>query len=49
MDTIGGNGSRVNWEMKIDVYTLLTPRVKQTTNEDLLYGPGNTTQCSVVT
>ena len=37
----------MNWEIGIDVYTLLC--VKQMTNENLLYSTGNSTQHSVVT
>ena len=36
----------MNWEIGIDVYTLLC--VKQMTNENLLYSTGNSTQHSVV-
>ena len=34
-------------EFEIDMYTLLY--LKCITNKDLLYSPGNSTQCSVVT
>ena len=37
----------VNWEIEIDVYTLLY--IKQVTNKDLLYSTGNSTQYSVMT
>ena len=37
----------MNWEIGIDVYTLLC--VKQMTTETLLYSTGNSTQHSVVT
>ena len=40
---IGG----MDWEIEIGTYTL--PYIKQMTNESLLYGPGDSTQCSVVT
>ena len=34
----------MNWEIGIDVYTLLC--IKQIANENLLYSTGNSTQCS---
>ena len=37
----------MNWELGIDIYSLL--QIKSITNENLLYGAGNATQCSVVT
>ena len=37
----------MNWEIGIDIYTPL--RIKQITNENLLYSTGNSTQCSVIT
>ena len=37
----------MNWEIGIDIYTLLC--IKQTTNENPLYSPGNSTQYSVMT
>ena len=40
-------GGGMNWEMRIDIYTLLC--IKQITNENLLYSTGNSPQCSVVT
>ena len=43
MDTISCD----EWVIGIDMYTLLC--IKQITNENLLYGTGNSTQCSVVT
>ena len=44
----GGEGADgMNWEIRIDIYTLLC--IKQITNENLLYSTGNSTQCSVVT
>ena len=44
----GGKGSgRINWEIEMDIYTLL--RIKQITNKDLLYRTGNSTQYSVMT
>ena len=50
MDTGGGgSGGGMNWEIGIDVYTLLILCVKQVTNENLLDSTGGSTQCSVVT
>ena len=43
----GGSGGGINWEIGIDIYTLLS--IKQITNENLLYSTGNFTQCSMVT
>ena len=37
----------MNWETGTDVYTLLY--IKQTTNKDLLYSTGNSSQYSVMT
>ena len=42
-------GDEINWEIGIDVNTLLTLCIKQITNENLLYSSRNPTQCSVVT
>ena len=42
-------GSRMNWEIGIDIYTLLILCIKQTTNENLLYSSENPIQCSVET
>ena len=39
----------MNWEIGIDIYTLLILCIKKITNENLLYGTGNSTQHSVVT
>ena len=39
----------MNWEIWIDIYTLLISRMKQVTSENLLCSTGNSTQCSVVT
>ena len=36
----------INWEVGIDMYTLLY--VKHITNKDLLYGTGNSTQFSLM-
>ena len=51
MDTKGGKwgcggGGGMNWEIGIDIYTLLY--IKQITNKDLLYSMGNSTQYSVM-
>ena len=37
----------MNWEIGIDIHKLLC--IAQITNENLLYGTGNSTQCSLVT
>ena len=42
----GGRGGGINWEIGIDIYTLLY--IKQITNKDLLYSTGNSTQYSVM-
>ena len=49
MDTkpTGKRGDGTNWEIGMNIYTLLY--IQQTTNENLLYSTGNSTQCSVVT
>ena len=41
-----GSGGGINWEIGIDIYTLLY--TKQITNKDLLYSTGNSTQYSVM-
>ena len=43
----GKGGGGMNWEIGIDIYTLVY--MKQVTNENLLCNTGNSTQCSVVT
>ena len=43
----GTVGERINWNIGIDIFTLLY--TKQTTNKDLLYTAGNSTQYSVMT
>ena len=43
----GKKEGEINWEIEIDTYTLL--QTKQITNKDLLYGRGNSIQCSMVT
>ena len=40
-------GGRINWEIGIDIYTLLY--IKQITSKDLLYSTGNSSQHSVMT
>ena len=40
-----GSGGGINWEIEVDIYTLLY--MKQMTNKDLLYSTGNSTQYSV--
>ena len=37
----------INWEIGIDIYTLLY--IKQITNKNVLYSTGNSFQCSVMT
>ena len=44
MQLLGEGGGRINWEIGIDIYTLLY--IKQITNKDLLYSTGNSTQYS---
>ena len=46
MDTKGRKGGRLNWEIGLDVYTLVILCVKQITNENLQYSTGNPAQCS---
>lgn len=47
MDTMRGKGGDgMNWEIGVDILILY---IKQTTNENPLYGTGNSAQCSVVT
>ena len=41
-----GVGGGTNWEIGIDIYTLLY--IKQITNKDLLYSTENSTQYSVM-
>ena len=43
----GGKGGGINWEVGIDLYTLLY--IKQTTNKDLPCSTENSTQYSVMT
>ena len=47
MVTRGKGGGGINWEIGIDIYTLLY--IKLTTNKDLLYSTENSTQPSVMT
>ena len=49
MDTKGERDGEMNWEIEIDLYTLLILRIKSIPSENVLYSPGNSTQCSVVT
>ena len=42
----GGKGG-INWEIGIDIYTLLY--IKQITNKDLMYSTGSSTQYSLMT
>ena len=37
MDTKGGSGSGMNWEVRIDVHTLLILWVKEVADADLLH------------
>ena len=39
-------GSRMNWEIGIDIYILLIQCIKYITSENLLHSTGNSTQCS---
>ena len=48
-DTKGGRVGGMNWEIGIDIYTLLIPCIKEIANENLLYSTGNSIQCPVVT
>ena len=41
-----GEGGGINWDIEIDIYTLLY--IKQIPNKDLLYSTGNSTQYSVM-
>ena len=43
----GKGGEGINWEIRIDIYTLLY--IKQITNKNLLYSTGNSTQYSLMT
>ena len=43
----GGDGGVMNWEIGIDIYTLLC--IKQVTSKNPLYSTGNSTQYSVMT
>ena len=49
IDTKGNGDDRMNWEIGIDTYTLLTLCIKQIIIENLLYSTGNSTQSSVGT
>ena len=43
----GGGAGGINWEIGIDIYTLVY--IKQITNKNLLYSTGDFTQYSVMT
>ena len=45
----GRGGGGMNWEIGMDICSLLTLHIKQIPNENLLDSSGNSTQCSVVT
>ena len=49
MDTKGGRGGGMNWEVGINIYTLMC--MECIANEGLLYGTGNATSlcCAVET
>ena len=47
MVTKGERGVGRNWEIGVDIFTLL--HVKQINNEDLLYSTANSAQYSVMT
>ena len=42
----GEDGRRINWEIQIDIHTMLY--IKQITNKDLLYSTGSSTQYSIM-
>ena len=46
MDTKSGRKGRMNWEIGINIYTLIC--IKYITDENLIYSTGNSTQCSMV-
>ena len=47
MNTKEKRWSRMNWDVGVDIYTVLC--IKQITNENRLYSTGNSSWCSVVT
>ena len=47
MDIKGGRQGEMNWEIGMDIYSLLC--VLKITDENLLESTRNSTQCSVVT
>ena len=47
IDTKGGKGGGMTWELGIDIHTLIC--TKYITNENLLFITGNSPQYSVVT
>ena len=44
---LGGKGGWINWDIRIDIYTLLY--IKQIINKDLLRSPGSSTQYFEIT
>ena len=48
MDAKWGRRGGMNWEIGIDIYTLLILCIKLIIKENLLYSTGNATQYSVV-
>ena len=44
-----GTWGWINWELGVDIYTLLILCIKLITNQNLLYSTGNSIQCSVMT
>ena len=46
---VKGEVQGMNWEVWIDIYTLLISHITQITSENLLCSTGNSVQCSVVT
>ena len=45
----GKKDNRMDWEIGIDIYTLLIPCIKEMTNEKILHRVGNSPQCSLLT
>ena len=41
--------SGMNWEIEIDLYTLLILCIKEITSENLSYSTGSSVQCTLVT
>ena len=46
VEVVAEMGIRMNWEVGINIYTLLY--IKQITNKDLLYSTGHSIQYSVI-